>query len=104
MSGYTKGPYSRDGSFIIGFNGKALGSVFYGGAGDNSEADATAQLWVAAPAMYEALDCRAGALHMLKLAIEAGGPRSELLIRVEDMLRETRAVLSAASPKENGNG
>lgn len=46
------------------------------------------------------LDVRAGDLFMLRKAIEAGDPKAELLVRVEDMLRETRAVLAKAQIKE----
>lgn len=43
------------------------------------------------------LDCRVGDLVMLRKAIEAGDPRAELFVRIDDMLRETRAAIAKAS-------
>jgi len=59
-----------------------------------SEADA--HLIAAAPDMYAELDVRVGDLVMLRKAIEAGDPKAEILIRIDDMLRETRAVIAKA--------
>lgn len=43
------------------------------------------------------LDCRVGDLVMLRRAIEAGDPRDGLFVRIDDMLRETRAAIAKAS-------
>lgn len=42
------------------------------------------------------LDVRVGDLVMLRRAIDAGDPKAELLLRVDDMLRETRAAIAKA--------
>lgn len=67
-------------------------------AGYLSEADAT--LYAAAPDLFDELDIRVGDLVMLRRAIEEGDPKAELLIRINDMLRETRAALSKALGKD----
>lgn len=60
------------------------------------EEAANAHLIAAAPDLYDELDCRVGDLFMLRRAIEEGDPKAELLVRIDDMLRETRAALSKA--------
>lgn len=47
--------------------------------------------------MRTELDLRVGDLVMLRRSIEAGDPKSELLFRIDDMLRETRKALAATS-------
>ena len=59
--------------------------------------EANARLIAAAPEMLDELDVRVADLVMLRKAIEAGDPKAELLIRVDEMLRETRAVISKAT-------
>ena len=72
----------------------------YGDGDDDSRsmavANANARLIAAAPDMYGELDVRVGDLVMLRKAIEAGDPRNELFVRIDDMLRETRAALAKA--------
>ena len=46
------------------------------------------------PALLEELEVREGDLVMLRRAIEEGDPKAELLVRVNDMLRETRAAIA----------
>lgn len=65
----------------------------------NAYGRGNAHLIAAAPDMLAELEVREGDLFMLRKAIEAGDPKAELLIRVEDMLRETRACLSRAEGK-----
>lgn len=60
------------------------------------QADADGVLLAAAPALLEELDVRVGDLVMLRKAIEAGDPRAELFVRIDDMLRETRAAIAKA--------
>ena len=67
-------------------------------AGYLSEADAT--FYAAAPDIFDELDIRVGDLVMLRRAIEEGDPKAELLIRIDDMLRETSAALSKALGKD----
>ena len=65
--------------------------------GDHPERDfANGRLISAAPDLLAELDVRVGDLWMLLKAIEAGDPKAELLIRVEDMLRETKAAIAKA--------
>lgn len=45
-------------------------------------------------ALLEELEVREGDLVMLRRAIEEGDPKAELLVRVNDMLRETRAAIA----------
>jgi hypothetical protein len=59
-----------------------------------SEARANASLIASAPSMHVQLDVLTGDLVMLRRAIEEGDPRTELLFRIDDMLRDTRAVLA----------
>lgn len=54
-------------------------------------------IFAAAPELYNELEVREGDLVMLLKAIEAGDPKAELLVRVGDMLRETRAALAKAT-------
>ena len=58
-----------------------------------------APLIAAAPDLLKELDVRVGDLVMLRKAIEAGDPRRELFVRIDDMLRETRAAIAKAEPK-----
>jgi hypothetical protein len=64
------------------------------------EAKANAAFIVRAVNSFDALvaelDVRVGDLVMLRRAIEEGDPKAELLLRIDDMLRETRAALSTA--------
>jgi hypothetical protein len=46
------------------------------------------------------LNCRVGDLVMLRRAVDEGDPKRELMVRINDMLRETRAALSPAKPEE----
>lgn len=60
------------------------------------EFEANARLIAAAPDLLKELDVRVGDLFMLRKAIEAGDPKAELLMRVDDMLRETKAAIAKA--------
>jgi hypothetical protein len=62
--------------------------------GSEGGMEANARLIADAPELLHELDVREGDLFMLRNAIEAGDPKAELLVRVEDMLRETRAALA----------
>jgi hypothetical protein len=53
--------------------------------------------FAAAPELLEELDCRVGDLVMLRNAIEAGDPKRELFVRIDDMLRESRAAIAKAT-------
>lgn len=55
-----------------------------------------ARLIAAAPELLGAHEDREGDLVMLRKAIEAGDPMAELFFRIDDMLRETRAVIAKA--------
>lgn len=57
---------------------------------------ANARLIVAAPELLVELGVRVGDLVMLRRAIEEGDPKAELLFRIDDMLRETRAAVAKA--------
>lgn len=57
---------------------------------------ADAKLIASAKALLAELDVRVGDLVMLRRAIEEGDPKPELLFRVDDMLRETRATVAKA--------
>lgn len=59
--------------------------------------EANARLIAAAPDLLAELEVREGDLVMLKRAIEEGDPKAELLVRVSDMLRETRAAIASAT-------
>ncbi|NHT75898.1 hypothetical protein G8E10_09420 [Rhizobiaceae bacterium CRRU44] len=58
--------------------------------------EANARLIAAAPELLTELEVREGDLVMLRRAIAEGDPKEELLIRVGDMLKETRAVIEKA--------
>lgn len=60
----------------------------------NREDDA--HLIAAAPDLLNELGVREGDLVMLRKAIEAGDPKAEVFVRIDDMLRETRAVIALA--------
>ena len=83
------------------FGGRIATATFKGKAkrGETYKApdpigQANARLIASAPKLYAELDCREGDLFMLRKAVEAGNPKAELLFRIDDMLRETRAVLA----------
>ncbi len=61
---------------------------------------ANVRLIAAAPELLAELDCRVGDLVMLRKAIEAGDPRAELFVRIDDMLRETRAAIAKAKGEQ----
>lgn len=63
--------------------------------------EANARLIAAAPDLLAELEVREGDLVMLKRAIEEGDPKAELLVRVSDMLRETRAAIAKAEGRTN---
>jgi hypothetical protein len=63
---------------------------------NRDEVLANARLIAAAPELLAELDCRVGDLVMLRKAIEANDPKVELLVRIDDMLRETRAAIAKA--------
>jgi hypothetical protein len=53
--------------------------------------------FAAAPQLLEELDCRVGELVVLRKAIEAGDPKRELFIRIDDMLRQSREAIAKAT-------
>lgn len=55
------------------------------------------ETFAAAPELLSELDCRVGDLVMLRKAIEAGDPKRELFVRIDDMLRESRKIIAAAT-------
>lgn len=61
-----------------------------------AEQQANAALIAAAPCLLNELEVCASGLFMLRKAIEAGDPKAELLIRVEDMLRDAKAAIGKA--------
>jgi hypothetical protein len=61
-----------------------------------AESAANAHLIAAAPELYNEHEVREGDLVMLRKAVEAGDPKAELLVRIDDMLRDTRAALAKA--------
>ena len=68
----------------------------FDGGGITETDRGNARLIAAAPELLAELDCRAGDLFMLRKAIEAGDPTRELLVRIDDMIRETRAAIAKA--------
>lgn len=102
-----QGLFTNDGAASIVTDDGPVASVacqtpFKRGSGSTAlcaERDANARLIVAAPELLAELDIRGSDLVMLRLAIEAGDPKSELLVRVDDMLRETRAAIAKAEGK-----
>jgi len=62
----------------------------------SDEDEANARLIAAAPDLLAELDVRVGDLVMLRRAIEEGDQKAELLLRVDDMLRRTRAAIAKA--------
>lgn len=62
----------------------------------HERADANARLIASAPELLAELDVRVGDLVMLRRAIEEGDPKRELLFRIDDMLRESRAAIAKA--------
>lgn len=61
-----------------------------------------ARLIAAAPSLLNELDVCASGLHMLRRAIVEGDPKAELLVRIDDMLRETSAAITLATPSPTG--
>ena len=113
MSGHTPGPWEvRDHCYIDGVfdvypthGGKQpdVGSwseICTIGDGAYEEcAEANARLIAAAPDLFSELQVREGDLVMLRRAIEEGDPKAELLFRIDDMIRETRAAIAKAEAR-----
>lgn len=105
---FTDGPWSifssgrRAGEEEMTLFTIAYGTNSYGDGPQGTVAELTrtteanARLIAAAPCMLAELDCREGDLVLLRRAIEEGDPKAELLVRIDDMLRETRAALAKA--------
>lgn len=60
---------------------------------------ANARLIAAAPELFEQHEANIADLQMLRRAIEEGDPMTELLIRVDDLLKFSRAALAKAVPQ-----
>lgn len=104
---HTPGPWE-----LIHFGGPQIGNKASGEAvctmwGDEDSVSdpihANTRLIAAAPDLLDELDCRIGDLVMLRKAIDAGDPKRELLVRIDDMLRETRAAISKATSRQLEN-
>lgn len=99
---HTKGPWSCNNNVGVVFGEGCQVAV----CGDFHDAElvpynadrwrADARLISLAPEMLEELEVRASDLFMLHKAIDAGDPKAELLMRVDDMLRETKALIARA--------
>lgn len=64
---------------------------------DHDQQDANARLISAAPNQHEAHYINLGDLEMLRMAIAAGDPKKELLLRTDDMIKRTRAAIAKAT-------
>ena len=61
------------------------------------EERANARLIAAAPDLLSAMGLQEGGLVLLREAISAGDPATELALRIDDMLREARAAIAKAT-------
>lgn len=97
---FTPGPWFAYGRYIGTKNHKSAIAEcrdVNGNWSDDAKSSADAKLIASAPDLLAELEVRAGDLVMLIKAIEAGDPKAELLLRANDMLRETRAAISKAT-------
>jgi hypothetical protein len=101
---HTPGPWVRE--LALENSNRAVISAFSSGGNrvmkitvDTFNPEGDGCLVVAAPDLLKELDIRASDLVMLRKAIHAGDPKAELLTRVNDMLRETRAAIAKAEPR-----
>lgn len=104
MTKHTPGPWTAISDAAHPANGRItsearphVAKVYALGMEPDEVAMANAALIAAAPDLLAELDCRVGDLFLLKKAIEAGDPKAELLFRIEDMLKETKAAIAKAT-------
>jgi hypothetical protein len=64
--------------------------------------DANARLIANAPEYHRQTDLTIGGLELLRTAIEADDPKRELLLRVNDLIRECKAVQALANTEPQG--
>lgn len=66
------------------------------GAPSGERCASNARLIAAAPGMLAKLNDIAGGLSLLRMAVEAGDPKREMLVRIDDMMREISATTAKA--------
>lgn len=97
---HTPGPWeavfgSADGIQIAA--GSSPVALVYAEIEQRGAHTANAQLIAEAPALLGQHEADLADLHLLRLAIQAGDPKAELLIRVQDMERRKRAAIAKAT-------
>lgn len=95
----SKAPHDGEYDYAIGAEGAPVLAEAFGRTADGGRppAEANARLIAAAPDLLAQLDMVVGDLVMLRRAIAEHDPRSEIFFRIDDTLRETRAVIARAT-------
>lgn len=94
MPGWTLGPWRISGQGTIRAGDGWIGDVHW------RNRKANAALIAASPDLAAQHDSNLVDLDFLRRAIVAGDPTAELLIRVDDLIRRSRAALNKALGKE----
>lgn len=62
-----------------------------------AEFDANARLIAQAPALLVEHEATLGDLALLRMAVEAGDPKKQLLFRIDDAIRRTKTIVAKAT-------